>query len=122
MTFLAMTKMRYNKAHQVHIQSSFSNSLSNQQDSENEGGGGGGGEEDDDDDGDHEEEEDDDDGEVRESRAKRRKLDPAERVMRRRDKRLWHQRRKEILFNYMQFSFYSSSVLISQSPSLYPPI
>lgn len=55
-------------------------------------------------------ENEDDDGEVRESRSKRQKLDPAEMVMRRREKRLWHEKRKEILFNYMQFSFYSSSV------------
>ena len=53
---------------------------------------------------------DDEDGEVRQSSSKRQKLDPAEMVMRRREKRLWHEKRKEILFNYMQFSFYSSSV------------
>nr|CAG4646363.1 EOG090X08GG [Macrothrix elegans] len=58
------------------------------------------------------EEEYDDDGEVRESRSKRQKLDPAEMVLRRREKRLWQEKRKEILFNYMQFSFYSSSTAL----------
>nr|CAG4643303.1 EOG090X08GG [Ilyocryptus agilis] len=46
------------------------------------------------------------------SRAKRQKLDPAEMVMRRREKRMWHEKRKKILFNYMQFSFYSSSTAL----------
>nr|CAH0109028.1 unnamed protein product [Daphnia galeata] len=55
---------------------------------------------------------DDDEEEVRESKSKRQKLDPAEMVMRRREKRLWHEKRKEILFNYMQFSFYSSSTAL----------
>lgn len=55
----------------------------------------------------------DDDDEIRESSSKRQKLDPAEMVMRRREKRLWHEKRKEILFNYMQFSFYSSSVCLN---------
>ena len=58
------------------------------------------------------EDDDDDEEGSRESLPKRRKLvDPAERVMRRREKRLWHEKRKEILFSYMQFSFYSSSVI-----------
>ena len=67
-------------------------------------------------------EDDDDEEGSRESLPKRRKLvDPAERVMRRREKRLWHEKRKEILFSYMQFSFYSSSViLVYFFPKFYP--
>ena len=59
------------------------------------------------------EEEEEDEDKPRESRAKRPKLDPAEMVMKRREKRLWHEKRKAILFNYTQFSFYSSSVILN---------
>ena len=58
---------------------------------------------------DEEEEYDEEDGRPQ-SKAKRQKLDPAERVLRRREKRLWHEKRKEILFNYMQSPSYPSSV------------
>jgi len=58
------------------------------------------------------EEEEEDEDKPRESRAKRPKLDPAEMVMKRREKRLWHEKRKAILFNYTQFSFYSSSTAL----------
>ncbi|KAI9559146.1 hypothetical protein GHT06_015935 [Daphnia sinensis] len=63
-------------------------------------------------DGEESDEEEGDEEEIRESKSKRQKLDPAEMVMRRREKRLWHEKRKEILFNYMQFSFYSSSTAL----------
>jgi len=59
-----------------------------------------------------EEDEDMDDEKPTESRPKRQKLDPTEVVLRRREKRLWHEKRKGILFNYMQFSFYSSSTAL----------
>nr|CAG4641805.1 EOG090X08GG [Eurycercus lamellatus] len=59
-----------------------------------------------------EEDREEDEDEVRESSSKRQKLDPAEMVMKRREKRMWHEKRKEILFNYMQFSFYSSSTAL----------
>lgn len=65
-----------------------------------------------DEDGQDDDEDEEEDGEKPpESRAKRQKLDPTEVVLRRREKRLWHEKRKAILFNYMQFSFYSSSVM-----------
>lgn len=54
----------------------------------------------------------DEDGEPIQSQAKRQKLDPTEMVLRRREKRLWHEKRKEILLNYMQFTYYSSSTAL----------
>nr|CAG4640974.1 EOG090X08GG [Eulimnadia texana] len=46
------------------------------------------------------------------SRPKKRKLDLAEAVLKRREKRVWEERRKKILFNYTQFSYYSSSTAL----------
>ena len=54
--------------------------------------------------------EEDEDGHVIQSRAKRQKLDPTEAVLQRRERRMWEEKRKEILFSYLQFTYYSSSV------------
>ncbi|XP_065224624.1 cell division control protein 45 homolog [Planococcus citri] len=65
---------------------------------------------DDDDDEDEENEIDDsdDDGNVESQASKRARLDE-QTLMRRREKRLWEENRKRILFEYVQFSYYSRS-------------
>lgn len=54
-------------------------------------------------------ESDDDNGETQV--AKRARLDE-QTLMKRRERRLWEENRKRILFEYVQFSYYSRSVRI----------